>query len=78
MLVRMDKEATEQWKRSLPQHKKPGRGMWEVLDYGDVVVHVMTAEERDYYDIESFYGAAEEVDLPFLNESSPPAWTTKA
>lgn len=49
MLVRMDKEATEQWKRSLPQHKKPGRGMWEVLDYGDVVVHVMTAEERDYY-----------------------------
>lgn len=34
-----------------------------MLDYGDVVVHVMTAEERDYYDIESFYGAAEEVRL---------------
>ncbi len=49
VLVRMEKAATEQWNRQLPQHKKPGRGMWEVLDYGDVVVHIMTAEEREYY-----------------------------
>ena len=39
-----------------------------MLDYGDVVVHVMTPEQRDFYDLESFYGAAEEVDLPFLKE----------
>ena len=44
------------------------RSAWEVLDYGDVVVHVMTPEQRDFYDLESFYGAAEEVDLPFLKE----------
>ena len=42
------------------------RSAWEVLDYGDVVVHVLTPEQRDFYDLESFYGAAEEVDLPFL------------
>ena len=37
------------------------RGEWEVLDFGDAVVHVFTAEQRGYYDLESFYGAAEEV-----------------
>ena len=37
------------------------RGEWEVLDFGDAVIHVFTAEQREYYDLESFYGAAEEV-----------------
>lgn len=32
-----------------------------MLDFGDVVVHVMSEEMRSYYDMESFYGAAEEV-----------------
>lgn len=27
------------------------RSAWELLDYGDVVVHVMTAEQREYYDL---------------------------
>lgn len=28
-----------------------------------MVVHILTAEQRDYYDLEGFYGAAEEVCL---------------
>jgi ribosomal silencing factor RsfS len=40
-------------------------GGWELLDYGDVVVHILTADQRAYYDLEGFYGAAEEVSLPF-------------
>ena len=34
-----------------------------MLDFGDVVVHLFTAEQREYYDLESFYGAAEEVGM---------------
>ena len=34
-----------------------------MLDFGDVVVHVMSEEMRSYYDMESFYDAAEEVRL---------------
>lgn len=49
----------------LPPTPAPCSGGWELLDYGDVVVHILTAEQRDYYDLESFYGAAEEVPLPF-------------
>ncbi len=32
------------------------------------MLHVFTAEQREFYDIESFYAAAEEVDLPFMEE----------
>jgi ribosome-associated protein len=28
---------------------------WILLDYGDVVVHVMREEQRAYYDIETFW-----------------------
>jgi ribosome-associated protein len=32
-----------------------------VLDYGEVVVHLMTREARDYYDLEGFWADAERV-----------------
>ena len=31
-------------------------GRWVLLDYGEVIVHVLTPSERSYYDLESFWG----------------------
>jgi len=31
-------------------------GRWVVLDYGELIVHVLTPQERSYYDLESFWG----------------------
>jgi ribosome-associated protein len=36
-------------------------GRWLLLDYGDVIVHVLTPLERNYYDLESFWGHGEQV-----------------
>ena len=33
-----------------------------------VQVNVMTAASWEYYDLEGFYGAAEEVELPFVTQ----------
>lgn len=33
-------------------------GTWIVEDYGDVIVHVMMPQEREYYGLESFWGHA--------------------
>ena len=30
-------------------------GRWLLIDYGDVIVHILTAKERTYYDLESFW-----------------------
>jgi ribosome-associated protein len=31
-------------------------GRWVLLDYGELIVHVLTPQERAYYDLESFWG----------------------
>ena len=33
-----------------------------------VQINVMTAASREYYDLEGFYGAAEELELPFVTQ----------
>ena len=67
ILSKTDELAYEKYGRraSCPVSAKSS---WELLDFGDVVVHVLTAEEREYYDLESFYAAADEVDLPFSDD----------
>lgn len=35
-------------------------GTWVLLDYGDVIVHVFTPQEREYYNLEAFWGHAKQ------------------
>lgn len=37
-------------------------GWWILMDYGDVVVHLMQPEAREYYDIDGLYRDAPELD----------------
>jgi ribosome-associated protein len=48
-------------------------GGWVLLDYGDVVVHIQTPQERDYYNLEAFWGHAERINVSSLLESTPVA-----
>jgi ribosome-associated protein len=36
-------------------------GNWVLMDYGDVIIHILSPEGRDFYKLESFWGHAERV-----------------
>ncbi len=37
---------------------------WVLMDYGDAIVHVQLEAEREFYDLEAFWGHAPKVPLP--------------
>ena len=66
VLARMEDAAAE---FGMQKQNSAGSSQWELLDFGSIVVHVFTAEQREYYDLDGFYALAEEVELPFAGES---------
>jgi ribosome-associated protein len=44
---------------------------WVLLDYGDLIVHIMTPEQREFYDLEAFWGHGDKVQLPERAPKSP-------
>jgi ribosome-associated protein len=40
------------------------QGGWVLLDYGDLIVHIMMPEQREFYDLESFWSHGQTIALP--------------
>jgi ribosome-associated protein len=48
----------------LPHHKEGNaRSGWILLDYGDILVNIMTEEKRKYYNLEELWFEAEKVEV---------------
>ncbi|MBW4650064.1 MAG: ribosome silencing factor [Kastovskya adunca ATA6-11-RM4] len=57
----------QEWQR-LPIHVEgKAEGSWILLDYGDVIVHIMLPQEREFYNLEAFWGHAEQIDFQSKN-----------
>ncbi|BBA78653.1 putative Iojap-related protein [cyanobacterium endosymbiont of Rhopalodia gibberula] len=39
------------------------QGTWILQDYGNVIVHILLPEEREFYNLEAFWGHAERIEL---------------
>ena len=46
-----------------PGHVEGRSSGWILLDYGDVVIHVFTRDEREFYSLEKMWQDAEEIDI---------------
>lgn len=59
----MEKDIEDRYEL-LPLRKEgKSEGRWILLDYGDVIAHVMLPDDREYYNIEAFWGHAEQVEF---------------
>jgi len=50
-------EAAQTHCQRQPQHTEGQGGCsWVLMDYGDVIVHIQLPKERQYYNLEAFWG----------------------
>jgi ribosome-associated protein len=54
----------------VPRHVEGiSESTWILQDFGDVIVHIMLPNEREYYNLEAFWGHAERI--PLLPSQEP-------
>ena len=64
----VEKTLETEWQRSPLRTEGKAEGNWVLQDYGDVIVHVMMPYEREFYNLEAFWGHAESVELELSDD----------
>ena len=59
----IEQEVEEKCERKPLRTEGKAEATWVLLDYGEVIVHVMMPSEREFYDLEAFWGHAERIDF---------------
>ncbi len=59
----VDKEVGEKFEVDPVYAERTPNALWSVLDYIDVMVHIMSAEVREFYGLEQFWNPENRVEL---------------
>ncbi|MEM9906400.1 MAG: ribosome silencing factor [Cyanobacteria bacterium P01_D01_bin.44] len=51
----------EHWQRKPLNTEGITEGRWVLQDYGEVIVHIFQPREREFYDLDAFWGHAEQL-----------------
>lgn len=52
------------WQRRPLRVEGQAEGSWILQDYGEVIVHILLPQEREFYNLEAFWGHAEQIQFP--------------
>lgn len=63
-----DKVETE-WQQRPLRTEGQLEGSWVLIDYGDVIAHIFLPKEREFYNLEAFWGHAEQVNFSLSGSS---------
>ena len=63
----IEEKIEEQYNRFPVRASGKREGDWIVIDYADVIVHIFLPEEREYYNLEAFWGHAERIEYSAIN-----------
>jgi ribosome-associated protein len=66
--VRAISQAIEQkvemeWQRRSLRTEGVAESSWILQDYGEVIVHILLPQEREFYNLEAFWGHAEQIEF---------------
>lgn len=56
-------QVEEEWARLPLRTEGQSDASWVVIDYGDAIVHILKPQEREFYNLEAFWGHAERIDF---------------
>lgn len=59
----VEEQVEEHCHRSPVRIEGQSEGSWVLQDYGDVIVHILMPQEREFYNLEAFWGHAERIDF---------------
>ena len=59
----IEDKVARQWDKHPLRVEGKAQGSWILLDYGDVIVHIFLPQEREFYNLEAFWGHAESIQL---------------
>jgi len=58
----------EELQRTPTRTEGQSEGSWTLQDYGDVIVHILMPQEREFYNLEAFWGHAERIDFTAIDQ----------
>lgn len=56
-----------EWQKLPLRTEGKSEANWILQDYGDVIVHIFLPEERDFYNLEAFWGHAQRLEFATAN-----------
>lgn len=60
----IEDKVEQEWQRRPLRTEGQTEGSWVLQDYGEVMVHIMMPKEREFYNLEAFWGHAERIEFP--------------
>lgn len=59
----IDEKVEKEWQRLPLRTEGVAESSWILQDYGEVIVHILLPQEREFYNLEAFWGHAERIEF---------------
>ncbi|WP_071518047.1 ribosome silencing factor [Geitlerinema sp. PCC 9228] len=57
----IQEKVEQQYQRQPLRVEGKSEGIWILLDYGEAIVHILQPQQREYYNLEAFWGHAQHI-----------------